>query len=288
MSERVYIGARYVPLFMGEWDNTKSYEPLSIVSNDGNSYTSRQAVPVGIDIDNTVYWAMTGVIDAQVGALSNRMDAAESDIDALEGVVGDSSAGLVKDVADNSSDIAALQATVGDSSAGLVKDVSDNTSDITVLQAAVGDSDSGLIKAVTDNANAIDALETTVGDNASGLVADVAELMARPRELWHYSAGVDEWENGYTKTIDGVSDYHLFAAVRQGATSVMIGMRAGNKVHAIGGFTDANGDQYIQTCDLSFSGDDVTLSACGQMKHTHSDAHATFAQFNVGILYGIC
>ena len=43
----------------------------------------------------------------------------------LEGTVGDNTAGLVKDVADNASDISALQTTVGDNTAGLVKDVAD-------------------------------------------------------------------------------------------------------------------------------------------------------------------
>ena len=67
---RQYIGARYVPLFANpaEWDNTKTYEPLTIVLHDGNSYTSRQYVPAGIDIANTDYWALTGNYNAQVEA----------------------------------------------------------------------------------------------------------------------------------------------------------------------------------------------------------------------------
>ena len=68
MSVREYIGARYVPLFMGDWDNTNTYEPLSIVQYEGNSFTSRQYVPTGIDIDNDIYWACTGNYNAQVEA----------------------------------------------------------------------------------------------------------------------------------------------------------------------------------------------------------------------------
>lgn len=65
-----YIGARYVPLFANpaEWSNTKTYEPLTIVLHDGNSYTSRQYVPAGIDINNNEYWALTGNYNAQVEA----------------------------------------------------------------------------------------------------------------------------------------------------------------------------------------------------------------------------
>ena len=69
---RQYIGARYVPLFGRrgeptiEWDNLKPYEPLTIVLHQGNSYTSRQYVPVGVAIDNQEYWANTGNYNAQI------------------------------------------------------------------------------------------------------------------------------------------------------------------------------------------------------------------------------
>lgn len=68
MAVTQYIGARYVPIFADpiEWSSTKQYEPLTIVTHEGNSYTSRQFVPVGIDILNETYWALTGNYDAQV------------------------------------------------------------------------------------------------------------------------------------------------------------------------------------------------------------------------------
>lgn len=67
-----YIGARYVPIFgrVGEdsieWDNSKPYEPLTIVLYQGNSFTSRQFVPEGIDILNQDFWANTGNYNAQI------------------------------------------------------------------------------------------------------------------------------------------------------------------------------------------------------------------------------
>lgn len=68
MAVTQYIGARYVPLFADpiEWDSTRTYEPLTIVYNGGNSYTSRQFVPAGIPIDNESYWALTGNYNAQI------------------------------------------------------------------------------------------------------------------------------------------------------------------------------------------------------------------------------
>lgn len=63
-----YVGARYVPLFAdpAEWNINSTYEPLTIVLHEGNSYTSRQHVPAGIQIDNEEYWALTGNYNAQV------------------------------------------------------------------------------------------------------------------------------------------------------------------------------------------------------------------------------
>lgn len=68
MATTQYIGARYVPLFAEpiEWDKTKQYEPLTIVSANGNSYTSRQFVPTGIEITNDAFWALTGNYNAQI------------------------------------------------------------------------------------------------------------------------------------------------------------------------------------------------------------------------------
>lgn len=61
-----YIGSRYVPIFVGEWDVKKSYEPLSIVTYQGNSFTSKTFVPVGVDISNGTYWICTANYNAQV------------------------------------------------------------------------------------------------------------------------------------------------------------------------------------------------------------------------------
>lgn len=65
---REYIGARYVPVFAGEWDENRGYEPLTIVLWQGNSFTSTQYVPSHVDINNSEYWAETGNWNAQIEA----------------------------------------------------------------------------------------------------------------------------------------------------------------------------------------------------------------------------
>lgn len=73
MAVTQYIGSRYVPLFADpvEWSSEKEYEPLTIVLHEGNSFTSKQFVPVGISLDNETFWAETGNYNAQVEAYRN-------------------------------------------------------------------------------------------------------------------------------------------------------------------------------------------------------------------------
>lgn len=105
MAVTQYIGARYVPLFADplEWDASKAYEPLTIVYYQGNSYTSKQAVPVGIEITNTTYWAITGNYNAQIEQyrtevqnISTAVNAMESTIDTLESFGGEIECGVIE------------------------------------------------------------------------------------------------------------------------------------------------------------------------------------------------
>ena len=65
---RQYVGARYVPKVIGEWNKALQYEALSIVTYLGNSFTSKVPVPANIDISNKNYWVNTGNYNAQVEA----------------------------------------------------------------------------------------------------------------------------------------------------------------------------------------------------------------------------
>lgn len=63
---RQYVGARYVPKIMGEWNKALRYEALSVVTYMGNSFTSKVPVPANVDITNENYWINTGNYNAQV------------------------------------------------------------------------------------------------------------------------------------------------------------------------------------------------------------------------------
>src|SRR5699024_3744079 len=83
-----YVGHRYVPKIMGEWDKKQDYEGLSIVTHKGASYTSKKRVPVGIDILNEEFWVVTGNYDAQVEnyrqEMNNTKTTIENDMTVLE------------------------------------------------------------------------------------------------------------------------------------------------------------------------------------------------------------
>lgn len=75
---RQYIGARYVPKFEGAWSGSRTYEVLSVVSYNGDSYTSKKPVPVGVAPTNTTYWALTGAYNAQVEQYRQEVENATS------------------------------------------------------------------------------------------------------------------------------------------------------------------------------------------------------------------
>lgn len=75
MANRQYVGARYVPKFATpvEWNNTLSYEALTIVTHLGNSFTSKKPVPAGVDIGNEEYWVNTGNYNEQVATYQKQV-----------------------------------------------------------------------------------------------------------------------------------------------------------------------------------------------------------------------
>ena len=92
---RQYIGARYLPIIVGDWDITKEYEPLMVVYYNGASYTSKTYIPAGIDISNTTYWALSADYNAQVAyyrsevlALAEKVAKKIYYIDTLENLLG--------------------------------------------------------------------------------------------------------------------------------------------------------------------------------------------------------
>ena len=114
-----YVGHRYVPKIFGEWDKQNDYEGLSIVTHQGNSYTSKKRVPVGIDILNEEYWVVTGNYNAQV-------DYYRDEVRKLSNKVSDNTLNIET----NKGDITNLDAKLTDNVNTLKSDISDNALNI--------------------------------------------------------------------------------------------------------------------------------------------------------------
>lgn len=89
MATRQYIGARYVPKFYENSDGTAAwrsgviYEPLTIVTYNGNSYTSKKVVPatIGDPSSNPAYWVATGVFNEQLESVRQELEETEARVD---------------------------------------------------------------------------------------------------------------------------------------------------------------------------------------------------------------
>ena len=72
---REYIGARYVPKFMGAYDPTQIYEALCVVDNGSDtSYISKVPTPAGTPLTNRTYWAIYGAASGAILNLQNQID----------------------------------------------------------------------------------------------------------------------------------------------------------------------------------------------------------------------
>ena len=132
-------------------EDAKSYTDL-LKAKEGETYSGETLAGLKSEINSLKRDSTT-----TVGALAKRVTTAEGKITTLETTVGNSTSGLVKDVAD-------LKTTVGDSTTGLVKDVADLNTKI--------DAVSGASSAYTDSQiNAIKGGETTA--TLSSLKSDI-------------------------------------------------------------------------------------------------------------------
>lgn len=111
-----YIGARYVPRFMGVYDPTQIYEALDVVDNGlGTSYISKIPTPAGTPLTNTTYWAIYGASSGAIINLQNQIN------DMQDGTVPGSLQNQINEMQD------------GTVSGSLQDQINDNTSNITAL-----------------------------------------------------------------------------------------------------------------------------------------------------------
>lgn len=81
---REYIGARYVPKFMGTYDPSQAYEALCVVDNGmGTSYITKIPTPAGTPLTDTDYYTVYGASSGAIINLQNQIDDINSNIQSL-------------------------------------------------------------------------------------------------------------------------------------------------------------------------------------------------------------
>lgn len=89
---RQYIGARYVPKFFenpnntAEWLPNTQYEPLTIVTYGINTYTSKKPVPasVGDPANNPEYWVATANFNSFINELQDQINDINNDVEGIQ------------------------------------------------------------------------------------------------------------------------------------------------------------------------------------------------------------
>lgn len=115
--------------------SAKTYTDL-LKAKEGETYSGETLAGLKSEINSLKEGSTT-----TVGALATRVTTAEGKITALETTVGNSTSGLVKDVAD-------LKTTVGDNTKGLVKNVADLNTKIDAVSGASSAYTDSQIKAI--------------------------------------------------------------------------------------------------------------------------------------------
>lgn len=257
-----YVGSRYVPIFADpiEWDNHRSYESLTIVTHDGESYTSKCNVGPGIDITNTRYWAKTGAYNAQVEQYKNevkdlssqvtgfasdnaefreKIDQYDKDNAAMKNTVAEDKArvdALAERVATAETEIDGLQATTAQHTTDLAdlhakdeelqRQITSNDSDIAALQAKDVEHDSrlnGIDTKLRSHDASIAQNTADIAKNTKNIQDNAVAIAQNAHELADHAAQLADHEARLTSQHQEITANHQ--AIER-LTSVTDGLRS--------------------------------------------------------------
>lgn len=257
-----YIGSRYVPIFADpiEWDNHRSYESLTIVTHDGESYTSKCNVGPGVDITNTRYWAKTGAYNAQVEQYKNevkdlssqvsgfasdnaefreKIDQFTKDNAEMKNTVAEDKArvdALAERMATAETEIDGLQATTAQHTTELAnlhakdeelqRQITSNDNDIAALQAKDTEQDSrlnGIDTKLKSHDASIAQNTADIAKNVKNIQDNAAAIAANAHELADHAEQLADHEGRLTAQHEEITANHQ--AIER-LTSVTDGLRS--------------------------------------------------------------
>lgn len=257
-----YIGSRYVPIFADpiEWDIHRSYESLTIVTHDGESYTSKCNVGPGVDITNSRYWAKTGAYNAQVEQYKNevkdlssqvsgfasdnaefreKIDQFTKDNAEMKNTVAEDKArvdALAERVATAETEIDGLQATTAQHTTeiadlhaedeDLQRQITSNDGDIAALQAKDTEQDSrlnGIDTKLKSHDASIAQNTADIAKNTKNIQDNAANIAKNAHELADHAAKLADHEGRLTAQHEEITANHQ--AIER-LTSVTDGLRS--------------------------------------------------------------
>lgn len=257
-----YIGPRFVPIFADpiEWDIHRSYESLTIVTHDGESYTSKCNVGPGIDITNERYWAKTGAYNAQVEQYKNevkdlssqvsgfasdnaefreKIDQFTKDNAEMKNTVAEDKArvdALAERVATAETEIDGLQATTAQHTTeiadlhakdeDLQRQITSNDGDIAAIQAKNTEQDSrlnGIDTKLKSHDASIAQNTADIAKNTKNIQDNAANIAKNAHELADHAEKLADHEGRLTAQHEEITANHQ--AIER-LTSVTDGLRA--------------------------------------------------------------
>ena len=257
-----YVGSRYVPIFADpiEWDIHRSYESLTIVTHDGESYTSKCNVGPGIDITNERYWAKTGAYNAQVEQYKNavkdlssqvsgfasdnaefreKIDQFTKDNAEMKNTVAEDKArvdALAERMATAETEIDGLQATTAQHTTeiadlhakdeDLQRQITSNDGDIAAIQAKNTEQDSrlnGIDTKLKSHDASIAQNTADIAKNTKNIQDNAANIAANAHELADHAAKLADHEGRLTAQHEEITANHQ--AIER-LTSVTDGLRS--------------------------------------------------------------
>lgn len=212
-----------MPLFADpiDWDKTKTYEPLTIVYYQGNSYTSRQSVPAGVGITDTTYWALTGNYNAQIEQYRKETASKLSTVTTDGTLKGDGTkTDPLKVKLNNSTVMSDTGKTVyptlmhkqGDSSTilGIGFNVGDGLASYNTEDADVG---SGL-RLASEIQTSIDNSEQSLNALGAGTPETATQFKAKVQAN---SDAIQALDSKTSKTVDSALDSHMIVHAHRGS-----------------------------------------------------------------------
>jgi chromosome segregation ATPase len=251
-----------VPIFADpiEWDIHRSYESLTIVTHDGESYTSKCNVGPGIDITNERYWAKTGAYNAQVEQYKNevkdlssqvsgfasdnaefreKIDQFTKDNAEMKNTVAEDKArvdALAERVATAETEIDGLQATTAQHTTeiadlhakdeDLQRQITSNDGDIAALQAKDTEQDSrltGIDTKLKSHDASIAQNTADIAKNTKNIQDNAANIAKNAHELADHAAKLADHEGRLTAQHEEITANHQ--AIER-LTSVTDGLRS--------------------------------------------------------------